>query len=109
MQHGNKNYFGAEPVAVTIMVDDDYLSVGNENLVVADQIDVYPRMFTHNVTVAAPSEIKQVELLSVNGTLQKVIRKPGSVIDLSSFGSGIYLLNVTLEDGTFKSVKIIKK
>lgn len=109
MQHGNKNYFGAEPVAVTIMVDDDYLSVGNEKLVVADQIDVYPRMFTHNVTVAAPTEIKQVELLSVNGTLQKVIRKPGSVIDLSSFGSGIYLLNVTLEDGTFKSVKIIKK
>lgn len=109
IQHGNKNYFGAEPVAVTIMVDDDYLSVDNEKIVVSDQIDVYPKLFTHNVTVTAPSEIKQVELLSMNGTLQKVIRKPGSVLDLSSFGSGIYLLNVTLEDGTFKSVKIIKK
>ena len=96
-------------MVITFLVDDEYLSVGNENLVVADQIDVYPRLFTNTVTVAAPSEIKQVELLSMNGTLQTVIRKPGSVIDLSTFGSGIYLLNVTLEDGTFKSVKIIKK
>ncbi|WP_288205162.1 MBG domain-containing protein [uncultured Parabacteroides sp.] len=109
MQHGNKNYNAAEPVVITFLVEDEYLSVGNENLVVADQIDVYPRLFTNTVTVAAPSEIKQVELLSMNGTLQIVIRKPGSVIDLSTFGSGIYLLNVTLEDGTFKSVKIIKK
>lgn len=109
MQHGNKNYNAAEPVVITFLVDDEYLSVGNENLIVADQIDVYPRLFTNTVTVAAPSEIKQVELLSMNGTLQTVIRKPGSVIDLSTFGSGIYLLNVTLEDGTFKSVKIIKK
>lgn len=109
MQHGNKNYNAAEPVVITFLVEDEYLSVGNENLVVADQIDVYPRLFTNTVTVAAPSEIKQVELLSMNGTLQTVIRKPGSVIDLSTFGSGIYLLNVTLEDGTFKSVKIIKK
>lgn len=109
MQHGNKNYNAAEPVVITFLVDDEYLSVGNENLVVADRIDVYPRLFTNTVTVAAPSEIKQVELLSMNGTLQTVIRKPGSVIDLSTFGSGIYLLNVTLEDGTFKSVKIIKK
>ena len=109
MQHGNKNYNAAEPVVVTFLVDDEYLSVDNEKITVTDYIEVYPRLFTHSVTVAAPSEIKQVELLLMNGTLQKVIRKPGSVIDLSSFGSGIYLLNVTLEDGTFKSVKIIKK
>lgn len=109
MQYGNKNYNAAEPVVVTFLVDDEYLSVDNEKITVTDYIEVYPRLFTHSVTVAAPSEIKQVELLLMNGTLQKVIRKPGSVIDLSSFGSGIYLLNVTLEDGTFKSVKIIKK
>ena len=109
MQHGNKNYNAAEPVVVTFLVDDEYLSVDNEKITVTDHIEVYPRLFTHSVTVAAPSEIKQVELLLMNGTVQKVIRKPGSVIDLSSFGSGIYLLNVTLEDGTFKSVKIIKK
>ncbi len=108
-QHGNKNYFGAEPVAVTFIVDDELLSVDNEKITVADQIEVYPRLFTHSVTVAAPSEIKQVELLTMSGVLQHVISKPGSVIDLSSFGPGIYLLNVTLEDGTFRSVKIIKK
>ena len=109
MQHGNRNYNAAEPVVVTFLVDGEYLSVGNEKIEVTDNIEVYPRLFTHSVTVTAPSEIKQVELLTMNGVLQQVIRKPGSVIDLSSFGSGIYLLNVTLEDGTFKSVKIIKK
>lgn len=109
MQHGNKNYNAAEPITVTFLVEDEYMSVGNEAITVSDNIDVYPRLFTHSVTVTAPSAIKQVELRLMNGALQKVIRKPGSVIDLSSFGSGIYLLNVTLEDGTSESVKIIKK
>ncbi|MCD8270372.1 MAG: T9SS type A sorting domain-containing protein [Parabacteroides sp.] len=109
MQHGNKNYNAAEPVTVTFIVDGEYLSVGNEKITASDHIEVYPRLFTHSVTVAAPSEIKQVELLTMSGVLQHVISKPGSVIDLSSFGPGMYLLNVTLEDGTFKSVKIIKK
>lgn len=109
MQHGNKNYNAAEPVTITFLVEDEYQSVDNEVITVTDNINVYPRLFTHSVTVTAPSAIKQVELLLMNGSLQKVIRKPGSVIDLSTFGSGMYLLNVTLEDGTFKSVKIIKK
>ncbi len=30
MQHGNKNYNAAEPVVVTFLVDDEYLSVDNE-------------------------------------------------------------------------------
>lgn len=109
MQHGNKNYNAAEPVTVIFLVDSEDLSVGNEKITVADQITVYPRLFTHSVTVAAPSEIKQATLFLVNGSLQKVFNKPGAVIDLSQFGSGSYLLNVTLEDGTTKTVTIIKK
>lgn len=109
MQHGNKNYNAAEPVTVIFLVDSEDLSVGNEKITVADQITVYPRLFTHSVTVAAPSEIKQATLFLVNGSLQKVFNKPGVVIDLSQFGSGSYLLNVTLEDGTTKTVTIIKK
>lgn len=109
MQHGNKNYNAAEPVTVIFLVDSEDLSVGNEKITVADQITVYPRLFTHSVTVAAPSEIKQATLFLVTGSLQKVFNKPGAVIDLSQFGSGSYLLNVTLEDGTTKTVTIIKK
>lgn len=109
MQHGNKNYNAAEPVTVVFLVDSEDLSVGNEKITVADQITVYPRLFIHSVTVAAPSEIKQATLFLVNGSLQKVFNKPGAVIDLSQFGSGSYLLNVTLEDGTTKTVTIIKK
>lgn len=109
MQHGNKNYNAAEPVTVIFLVDSEDLSVGNEKITVADQITVYPRLFTHSVTLAAPSEIKQATLFLVNGSLQKVFNKPGAVIDLSQFGSGSYLLNVTLEDGTTKTVTIIKK
>lgn len=109
MQHGNRNYNAAEPVTVTFIVDDELMSVGNENITMTDQIEVSPRFFTHSVTVTAPSEIKQVMLFLVNGNLQKVFNKPGSVIDLSQFGSGSYLLHVILEDGTSKSVTIIKK
>lgn len=109
MQHGNRNYNAAEPVTVTFIIDDELMSVGNENITMTDQIEVSPRFFTHSVTVTAPSEIKRVTLFLVNGSLQKVFNKPGSVIDLSQFGSGSYLLHVLLEDGTTQSVTIIKK
>lgn len=41
MQHGNKNYNAAEPVVVTFLVDDEYLSVDNEKITVTDYIEVY--------------------------------------------------------------------
>ena len=109
IQNGNTNYWGAEPVEVTFAIGNAYESVDNETIVVSDHIEVYPTVFTTNVTVTAPSAIKRVELVSYAGVLLKVFNKPESVINLSNFGSGFYLLNVTLEDGTFKSVKLIKK
>lgn len=109
IQNGNTNYWAAEPVEVTFAIGNAYESVDNESIIVSDHIEVYPTVFTTNVTVAAPSAIKRVELVSYAGVLLKVFDKPESVINLSNFGKGFYLLNVTLEDGTFKSVKLIKK
>lgn len=106
-QHGNNNYFPAEAKTMLFGVDGD--AVSNEVINVVDHIKVYPTLFTKDVTVLAPSAIKRIELISLGGNLLRVINKPESTIDLSDFGKGFYLLNVTLEDGTFKSVKLIKK
>lgn len=106
-QHGNSNYFPAEAKTMLFGVDGD--AVSNEQINVVDHIKVYPTLFTKDVTVLAPSAIKRIELISLGGNLLRVINKPESTIDLSDFGKGFYLLNVTLEDGTFKSVKLIKK
>lgn len=106
-QHGNNNYFPAEAKTMLFGVDGD--AVSNEVINVVDHIKVYPTLFTKDVTVLAPSAIKRIELISLGGNLLRVINKTESTIDLSDFGKGFYLLNVTLEDGTFKSVKLIKK
>ena len=109
IQNGNKNYWGAESLDVVFAIGNAYESVGNESIEFSDQIEVYPTIFSTSITVAAPSAIKRVELISYTGVLLKVFNQPESVIDLSNFGEGFYLLNVVLEDGTSKSVKLIKK
>lgn len=78
----------------------------------AGGISVWPTSVDNTLTVTAPAPIASLRLTAVNGAVAAVPRACGAneqTIDLSSAASGVYLLGVTLADGTSASFKIVKK
>jgi len=71
-------------------------------------ISVYPNPTSGILNIQSEKEIRQVQLISVEG---KVIRKYSSVnqLDMNSLPKGIYILKIQLENGKAEVKKVVKK
>ncbi|MDR1879493.1 MAG: T9SS type A sorting domain-containing protein, partial [Tannerellaceae bacterium] len=105
-QGGDANHYAATPVEKVVKVAAGLTGV---EAIAAGGIAVYPTLFTGTITVLAASPVERIDVVTFAGATLKVIEKPASTIDLSSLSRGNYLLRVTLEDGTSKTVKVVKK
>ena len=74
----------------------------------AKKLSVYPNPTNGEVNIVSKSNVKNVQLLDMNG---KVIKNFSSTkqLNISSVGSGVYLLKVTTEDGKSTATKLVKK
>ncbi|WP_192579347.1 T9SS type A sorting domain-containing protein [Dyadobacter aurulentus] len=103
------------------MVDQDgtyaYSRIVNVDFSLSDAfVSVYPNPVSDKTTVRAIGQaaIQQVLFTSVAGKSMKAIESKGvegdtKEFDLTSFPSGIYIMNTILKDGTNNSTKILKK
>ncbi|MGC4128682.1 MAG: GEVED domain-containing protein [Bergeyella sp.] len=71
-------------------------------------ISVYPNPFTHIVKLSDVKGVKSISVNDMNGRLVKTLA-PAAEINLSYLKSGIYIINLNMEDGSVTSVKAIKK
>jgi len=71
-------------------------------------ISVYPNPASGKINIQSEKEIREVELISVEG---KIVRKYSSAnqLDLNSLPNGIYMLKIQLENGKTEVEKIIKR
>lgn len=83
-------------------------TVGNESITLQG-VGLYPTLVENNATVVSESPVDAIIVIDAAGRVQKVIKNPEQVIDLSQLRSGYYLVRIVLDNGEAKTVRIIKK
>lgn len=70
---------------------------------------IYPTVVSESFTINSESAVKSVEMYSSVG--QRVVSLKGSnnEVNVSGLNAGVYIVTVTLEDGTKSTEKLIKK
>jgi len=73
---------------------------GIEEYALENEINLYPNPSTDNLIIECPEQ-STVEILNIQGQILKMIVKSGNktVIDVSSFPSGVYIVEVRTEKG----------
>ncbi|MGC3979609.1 MAG: T9SS type A sorting domain-containing protein [Paludibacteraceae bacterium] len=84
-----------------------YVTTGTDNLDVP-KINFYPNPVVNSLYVSSAQEVEQVSVYSLSGTLIKQVSGNVNIIDMSSLGSGSYLLKAKTKQGTIPQI-IIKK
>lgn len=77
---------------------------GNKN-----NIKAYPNPFADVLNISDISNVKSVSVMDVAGRLVKTIDTPSSALHLGELKSGLYLVVLTMKDGSRQTIKAIKK
>lgn len=97
--------------AAYIFKDPTLLS-GENNEVLANQIRLYPNPTQNNLHIESQyNAINQLKVYTISGVLvQEVnaVNKNNITLNTSSYSSGVYFINVTLEDGSKVNQKVLK-
>ncbi len=95
----------SEPLAIT--VDEELSSVVFE----AAALKVYPNPADTMITIADAGMIDKVEAANLLGqtVLSRIVNAETVQLDISALAAGTYILNVQLQNGAVKSVKIVKQ
>lgn len=72
-------------------------------------IKVYPNPFSDILNISDIAKVKSISVSDVSGRLVKTIENPTSVIYLTDIQSGLYLVTLTMKDGSKQTIKAIKK
>lgn len=72
-------------------------------------IKLYPNPFTDIVNISDIANVKSVSVSDVSGRLVKLINTPASEINLGELRQGMYLISLTMKDGSKQTIKAIKK
>ncbi|SDE98010.1 GEVED domain-containing protein [Epilithonimonas hungarica] len=93
-------------------VEDYTLNISGPVMAVSDVnkagITVYPNPFTDVLKISDVKGVKSVSINDVSGREVKSLA-PSAELNLSSLKSGLYIVNLKMEDGSLKTFKAIKK
>lgn len=71
--------------------------VGIEELTETIQVNLYPNPTTGFITIQTAESIKEIKVISTNG--RTILTTASTQIDLSSYPSGVYFVNIETENG----------
>jgi hypothetical protein len=91
---------------------EDYTLTVNEFLAVSDvnkkSVSVYPNPFTDILNISDVKGVKSISVNDISGREVKTLA-PAAELNLSNLKTGLYIVNLKMEDGSVKSFKAIKK
>lgn len=111
---------GVTKLYVTVAEDKNYLAasdsltfnvtttVANENIALQN-VGLYPTLVESKATITSDSPVGMIRVFNAGGSLVKQIVRPDQTIDLSSLVAGYHLVQIILESGDTKTVRIVKK
>jgi hypothetical protein len=71
-------------------------------------LTIYPNPFTDVLQLSNVENITSINVSDISGKTVKTI-SASAEINLSELNSGVYFLHVTLKNGEFQTVKVVKK
>lgn len=74
-----------------------------------NSIKLYPNPFADVLNISDAVNVKSVLVSDVSGRLIKVIDNPSSELHLGELKQGMYLMTITMKDGSKQTIKTIKK
>lgn len=85
-------------------------SIENDRRLNEMSLKIYPVPATHHLNVQSERQMKTIRVFDLNGRQVDQVDHPGSgtVLDLSSYSRGLYILNATGQDGAEIHKKFIK-
>jgi len=69
----------------------------------------YPNPFADTLYLEKAENVKKAVITDLSGVVVKTVENPSSSIYLGGIKSGMYILTLTMKDGSVKSMKTIKK
>lgn len=75
----------------------------------AQKVKIYPVPFTDMIHLDNAEEVSTILVTEPTGKLVKTIQQPQQDIYLGDLNSGLYILTLTMQDGTVKNTKAIKQ
>ncbi|MDQ0595055.1 hypothetical protein QFZ37_003424 [Chryseobacterium ginsenosidimutans] len=91
---------------------DETILAANDVETISQNIRIYPNPVKDFLTISSKKRIKSVSVYSADGRLiinNMTINNQEAKIDLSGLETGNYFATATLDDGSIKSFKVIKK
>lgn len=93
-------------------VEDYTLNIQGPTMAVSDVskagISVYPNPFTDVLKISDVKGVKSISVSDISGRQVKSLA-PSAELNLSNLKTGLYIVNLQMEDGSVKSFKAIKK
>ncbi|CAD7812712.1 hypothetical protein CHRY9390_02552 [Chryseobacterium aquaeductus] len=74
-----------------------------------NNIKAYPNPFTDVLNISDVKDVKSISIVDIAGRLVKTIDKPSSALQLRELNSGMYMVILTMNDGSKQTIKAIKK
>lgn len=93
----------------TVTVTLEPLNLATNEVKAEKQLVVYPNPFTDVLNIEKSDNLKRAVVTDLSGITVKTFENPSSGLQLESLRTGVYILTLTMKDGTLKSTKIIKK
>ena len=109
------NYNAAPPACGDTtygQVEDYTVTITGPTMAVSDinkkSVSVYPNPFTDVLNISDVKGVKSVSVNDISGREVKTLA-PAAELNLSSLKTGLYIVNLKMEDGSVKTFKAIKK
>jgi len=72
-------------------------------------VAIYPNPFTDVVTISGAAQLQSVSVYDASGKMVKEIKSSEKTVSLHNLNSGIYMIKLTMKNGTSTTIKAIKK
>jgi hypothetical protein len=95
---------------LTVTVTLEPLSLATSEVTAKEKERIaYPNPFIDTLHIEKAENVKKAVLTDLSGVVVKTVENPSSSLFVGEIKSGMYILTLTMKDGSLKSMKTIKK
>lgn len=95
---------------LTVTVTLEPLSLATSEVAAKEKERIaYPNPFVDTLYLEKAENVKKAVLTDLSGIVVKTVENPSSALFLGGIRSGMYILTLTMKDGSLKSMKTIKR
>lgn len=95
---------------LTVTITLEPLSLATSEVTAKEKERIaYPNPFVDTLYLEKAENVKKAVLTDLSGIVVKTVENPSSALFLGEIKSGMYILTLTMKDGSLKSMKTIKK